>query len=236
MLSRPQEAAIGQDPAVGAENVGHVSPHPPFPGQRFGDIQQRGGDAKGAEQGDGPENGPPVVMREQQAAQKRGHDGANAADDHHQRVEAGGFPLFEQIADNGPGYDQSGRAAQSHQKAGSDQRFDRARDRTDGRHATKQQAAAQERHPPSQVIAEDAPEDLADREPQQEDRQGDLHRSDGGAKLPGDLGESGEIHVDGQRGEGRHEAQNPGESSGRCRGGTQWRHGRQISECTHTYR
>ena len=56
-----------------------------------GNIPQDRDGTEAAEDGDGPEDGPPVEIGEQQAAQERGNDGADAADNHHHRIKSGGL-------------------------------------------------------------------------------------------------------------------------------------------------
>ena len=194
-----------------------MSPHPVFPSQGFRNIAQDGADAEAAKDGDGPKDCAPAVTGQQQASQERGNDGTDAADNHHHRIEPGGIFFLEQITDDSAGDHYAGRAAQAHEKASGDQCVDGMGCRADYCHATEEHAAGQQRRPTSHMIAEGPPQDLAGRQSQQEDGQGDLHRSDGGVDVPGDLGEGREVHVDSERTKSRHDAQGPRQFSGQSR-------------------
>ena len=153
------------------------------------------------------EQSPPRRDAQQLAAGERGDDGRHAADDGQAREEPGRLASACVVGHGGVRDGHAGGAAQPLQEPGGDQHLDRRRQRAREGREREDEQAANERPPAAVRVAERARLDLAERQADEERRDGHGHLLLGGAEVAAEGRQRGQVEVDGERADGPEAAE-----------------------------
>ncbi|MNV52486.1 hypothetical protein D3C71_1445830 [compost metagenome] len=157
-----------------------------------------------------PEDAAPARERNHPAARQRRQDGRHAEHQDQQRHQPRCIGARVQVAHHGTRYGHARRRAQTLQKAQGHQGFDVTGQRTPhAGHREQAQAKVQRRLAPHHV-GDRAVEQLASPQRQEKRRQAPLHSAHRCPQAGANIGQRGQVHVDGKGADGREQAQDEG--------------------------
>ena len=205
-----QVVPVAQQQAVGAQRAAERTVHAFGLAARFGQRAAHQQHAGHRRQRHHPEHAAPAGQRDHAAARQRRQDGRNAEHQHEQRHQARGLGAGVQVAHDGARNGHAGGSAKALQEAQRHQGVDVGGQRATDAGEREQGQAGVERRLAAHHVGHRAVEQLPQTDGEEERSEGELHRPHLGAQAAPDVGQRGQVHVDGEGADGREQAQHQG--------------------------
>jgi hypothetical protein len=169
---------------------------------------EEGGQPDGhAEQGEGPEDGPPAGQLKQHAPQQGRQDGRQAHDEGQEGQHPRRLRMVETVAHDGPGHHPARASAQGLDEPGGDEELGGRSQGAGAGGQDEQGDASQDRPLSTEAVRRRAIEELAEGHARQEGRDRDLGICRIHPQVRADGRKAGEVHVDGHGRKGCEGAQ-----------------------------